>query len=293
MTTLFPEMMTLVRSGLYDRMPSPEELERIASLELGQWKEIVTMVREQTVSGIVSHAVTRISETVRVPDSILFNLMADAERIAVRSRRIIRTAEKIDEVLSAQGFHPVVMKGPAVAAWYPKPELRVSGDIDLVLNAGQCSQLGLDDNAVVMRVLDDLSGQSNVLFEGLRGGVDHNGSESAVDAGFAEFECIAVVEMQADRKTCLLYRGFDQFHEICVICICSGALGYLEYQRSVEFGGSLSDALDYLHVVNVESADRVSAVVGFCKHFFCCYEWHKKTPLLYKNSYVLYRESVL
>lgn len=131
MTTLFPEMMTLVRSGLYDRMPSPEELERIASLELGQWKEIVTMVREQTVSGIVSHAVTRISETVRVPDSILFNLMADAERIAVRSRRIIRTAEKIDEVLSAQGFHPVVMKGPAVAAWYPKPELRVSGDIDL------------------------------------------------------------------------------------------------------------------------------------------------------------------
>ena len=131
MIFLFREMMTLVRGGLYDRMPSPEELERIASLELGQWKEIVTMVREQTVSGIVSHAVTRISETVQIPDSILFTLMAEAERIAARSRRIIRTAKKIHDVLSAQGFHPVVMKGPAVAAWYPKPELRVSGDIDL------------------------------------------------------------------------------------------------------------------------------------------------------------------
>ena len=33
----------------------------------------------------------------------------------------------------------------------------LSGDLDLVLNAGESAKLGLNDDAVVMRVLDDLA----------------------------------------------------------------------------------------------------------------------------------------
>ena len=40
-------------------------------------------------------------------------------------------------------------------------------DFDLVLNAGEGAELGLDDDAVVVSVLDDLLGDSNVLLEGL------------------------------------------------------------------------------------------------------------------------------
>ena len=48
-------------------------------------------------------------------------------------------------------------------------------DLDVVLDAGESAQLGLDDDTMVMRVLDDLAGDLDVLFEGLGGGIDHDG----------------------------------------------------------------------------------------------------------------------
>ena len=41
------------------------------------------------------------------------------------------------------------------------------GNLYFVLNAGQGAQLAFDHNAVIVRVLDDLLGQRNVVLEGL------------------------------------------------------------------------------------------------------------------------------
>ena len=38
----------------------------------------------------------------------------------------------------------------------------LGGDLHLVLNAGQRTQLGLNDDAVVMRILNDLAGDLDV-----------------------------------------------------------------------------------------------------------------------------------
>lgn len=48
------------------------------------------------------------------------------------------------------------------------------GHLNVVLNAGQRSQLSLYDNAVRMRILNDLFGDLNVLIKRLAAGVDHN-----------------------------------------------------------------------------------------------------------------------
>ena len=130
---LDPTFLALLRSGLYRTDPAPTELEAIARLELGQWKEIIQFAREQTVTGIIGDAVTRLPGSVHVPESILYTVMGEMERIRYRSRRITLTADKIEEVLQGRGFHPLVMKGPAVATFYPDPLLRISGDIDLYL----------------------------------------------------------------------------------------------------------------------------------------------------------------
>ncbi len=74
----------------------------------------------------------------------------------------------------------------------------VSGDLDLVLDAGQSAQLGLDHNAVIVGILHDLLGDLNVLGKGLAGGVDHDGGEAAVNATLAGLEVRAVVQMQND-----------------------------------------------------------------------------------------------
>ena len=53
-------------------------------------------------------------------------------------------------------------------------------------------------------------------------------------------------------------------------------LGNLQDQRSADFLSGLSDALNDLHVVNVESADGVAAVISLLKHLSSSYECHKK-----------------
>ena len=60
--------------------------------------------------------------------------------------------------------------------------------------------------------------------------------------------------------------GPDQVHQVHVLGIGASALGDLQDQRGALFDGGLGDALDDLHVVHVESADGVAAIVSFLEH---------------------------
>ena len=94
----------------------------------------------------------------------------------------------------------------------------VCGDLHFVLDAGQRAELRLDDDAAVMRVLNDLLGDLDVLCERLGGGVDHNGGEAAVDAGLAGLEVGAVVQMQNDGDIgAANYGSLDQLDQIVVV----------------------------------------------------------------------------
>ncbi|CAN4035301.1 TM1266 family iron-only hydrogenase system putative regulator, partial [Dysosmobacter welbionis] len=52
-------------------------------------------------------------------------------------------------------------------------------------------------------------------------------------------------------------------------------LGHLENQGSLQIPGGLGDALDDLHIVDVERADGIAAVVGFFEHFGRGNQCHK------------------
>ena len=144
-----------------------------------------------------------------------------------------------------------------------------------VFHAGQSAQLSLDNNAVVMGILNDLLGQSDVFLEGLGGGVDHNGGETAVNAALAQLEAVTVVQVQSDGDFGIFNDGsLDQLHEVRVVGVGTSALGNLQDDGRLQLAGSFGDALNDLHVVDVESADGVAAVVGLLEHFGCCYESH-------------------
>ena len=150
----------------------------------------------------------------------------------------------------------------------------LGGNLHVVLDAGQSAQLSLHHHAVVVGVLHHLAGNRDVFLKGLGGGVNHNGSEAAVNAGLAQLEAVTVVQVEADGQT-----GFDdgrlyQLNEIGVVGVGPGTLGYLENQRRVDLLGGLGDPLDDLHVVDVEGADGIAAVIGLGKHFFCSNKGH-------------------
>lgn len=76
-----------------------------------------------------------------------------------------------------------------------------------------------------MSIFDNLTGQGDVLFIGLGRGIDHDGSETAVDAALAELEAVAVVQMQSDRDFGIFnHSSLNQLHQVGVVGVGTGAL---------------------------------------------------------------------
>ena len=94
------------------------------------WEEMLDMAREQTVTGLVFQGVSRLPSIVKVPDQVLFRLMMEADRIKRRSTQVQAAARQLVTQYREAGLHPVLLKGPSIAALYPEPLLRESGDID-------------------------------------------------------------------------------------------------------------------------------------------------------------------
>ena len=138
-----------------------------------------------------------------------------------------------------------------------------------VFDSGEGAEFCFDDDAVSVSVFNDFFGDLDIFGEGFRGSVDHNGGEAAVDAGFAGLEIGAVVEVENYRNFGTFGDSrFDEFNEIGMVGVSTGAFGYLKDDGGFFLAAGFGDTLDDLHVVYVESADGVTAVIGLFKHFF-------------------------
>ena len=84
-------------------------------------------------------------------------------------------------------------------------------------------------------------------------------------------------DLHADRQAGLEDGGLYQLHQVGVVGISAGALGHLEDQGGVDFLSGLGDALYDLHVVHVESTDRITAVICLLKHFLSGNQWHRSS----------------
>ena len=151
-------------------------------------------------------------------------------------------------------------------------------DIDSVLNAGKLAQLALHHNTVVMGIFHYLAGHSDVFLKAQLGAVDHHGGEAAIDAVLADLKAIAVVQMQGDRDIGIGHSGLHQFGEIDVLGIFAGAGRNLQNDRGLLQLGRFGNALYDLHVVDIESADGVAALIGFTEHFLGSDQWHNIDP---------------
>ena len=136
-----------------------------------------------------------------------------------------------------------------------------------VLYAGQSTKLRLYHYAALMSIFNNFSGLRDVLLEGMAGIVDHNGSKSAVDAGLAGCEICAVVQMQNDRDLRIQFNSsLYHLYQIDGVGILSCACGSLKDQGGLKLCSCLGDTLHDLHVVDVECADSISAVIGLLEH---------------------------
>ena len=147
-------------------------------------------------------------------------------------------------------------------------EMRVVlADVDIILDARKLAELALDHHAVCVGVIDDLFGQRNVFFIRQMAAVDHNGGKAAVDARLAGLKIRAVVKVQRNGQTRFFGSGLHHGDQIPVGRIFARARRDLQDHGGIVLLGGTGDALDDLHIVDVERADGVTAFISFFEHF--------------------------
>ena len=90
-----------------------------------------------------------------------------------------------------------------------------------------------------------------------------------------------MIQMQRDGQAGLQDRGFHQLDQIIVLGIFAGAGGHLQDHRGIFQLCGLCNALYDLHIIHIESANGVTALIGFFEHFFCADQRHSVLLLLY------------
>ena len=107
------------------------------ALDTRQWEAVLELGKIQGVTGLLFSGVESLPSEVIVPEQIILRLMVEADRIMRRAEQVSKAAASLIKALEEKGLHPTVMKGPAVAAFYPDPRLRESGDLDIFLRPGE------------------------------------------------------------------------------------------------------------------------------------------------------------
>lgn len=97
-----------------------------------EWMSLLWEAHTQRVLGLVSDATASLG--LELPFAAAGRLMMETDFIEQRNKAVNSAAGRLTEFFTGKGLHPVIQKGPAVAALYDNPLHRESGDIDFFFN---------------------------------------------------------------------------------------------------------------------------------------------------------------
>lgn len=120
--------IALVRAGMDGSAPDPALFERLSA---DDWEAIFRMARRQTVCGLCYDALCRLPGRLLPMGSVLPRWVARVAAIEAANGAMRAALAELLGVLEAEGLHPLVQKGLSVARFYPNPDARECGDIDL------------------------------------------------------------------------------------------------------------------------------------------------------------------
>lgn len=105
-------------------------------LTVQEWKEVADFSMKQSVMGVMMPAIDKLNSQGKLPLGVFSLWMVTAEKLRKRNSRMKECAAELSETFAADGFRSCVLKGAGVAALYPEPELRQSGDVDIWVEGG-------------------------------------------------------------------------------------------------------------------------------------------------------------
>lgn len=116
----------LIKSALW-KSPVPSNL--IGALTISDWNNIYEDIQKQCIELLFADLIKEIS----IPESVKSNWMTNCyDRIAFNAK-LLYLQKDICNLLSCECIDYTILKGYAAAIYYPKPQYRAMGDIDLIV----------------------------------------------------------------------------------------------------------------------------------------------------------------
>jgi len=159
--------------------------------------------------------------------------------------------------------------------------------LDIILDTGKNTELTLDGDVVLMSVLDNLLGKSDVLLIRKSRTVDHDIAEAAGNAVNAKLVAVTMIKVESDGDT-LVIRGdllgvlngtLSHVTKKSLVSIGTSTTRNLKDNRALGLDASSDDSLHLLHVVEVESGNCKALLHSMSEHLLGV----NKTKILIRN----------
>ena len=156
-------VLALLRSALFD---SSLDIESLESLTPDDWQNVFRQSVRQGVSAIVLDAISSSPVAASIPKALALRWMSGVVSIESRYEHQKDVGAEVAVLLAAEGISAPVLKGLALASYYPHPEHRECGDIDLY-----SGEKHLEVDSILAKagadVKDDYYIHSHITFKGV------------------------------------------------------------------------------------------------------------------------------
>ena len=101
------------------------------------WNDTLLLAQEQSIEGVLLSAIERLPDEQRPPKLVLLQWIGSVQMVETNSKKITEASETVIKYFRENGFACNILKGCAVARYYPQPERRQSGDVDVWVDGGR------------------------------------------------------------------------------------------------------------------------------------------------------------
>lgn len=110
------------------------KLSRIPTQEA--WNRIYQFAKKQALIGVMFCGIEKLSKDQRPQLNLLMLWYGQTEFVKKQNQLLNKRSSEITEMLAKDGFRSCILKGQANAYYYPQPELRIPGDVDIWVEGG-------------------------------------------------------------------------------------------------------------------------------------------------------------
>ena len=133
MDIIVDSLLILVRTGLQFETLSKDDVTLLQRLNEDQWQELINLAKQQGVAAICYDSIEASNNVFKAPQNVIIMFYGIAEIFKQQYASKRAATEKMLKLFGDNGVKMMVLKGMSLNRYYPKPEHRHSGDIDIYL----------------------------------------------------------------------------------------------------------------------------------------------------------------